>query len=87
MLVPCWLRLLAGWLNLHLAAHHLLERLEELLRQFLRGAGDQAPAKLRQLAAGLGLCRVAQDRLLPVRNQLDIGGALGKAGDTAITLA
>src|SRR5260370_28756791 len=48
--------------RLGLPAHNLSKRSEKLTRQFLRRSIDQPLAKLRQLAADLGVDLIMQDR-------------------------
>ena len=62
---------------------------EELVRQLLGAAFDQAGADLRQLAADLGIGRVVQDggRAAVDRFQPHLGAALGEAGGAALALA
>jgi hypothetical protein len=60
-----------------------------LISQLARGALDEARADLRQLAADRGVHLVVEDGAGAglVRPQLDLGAALGEAGDAALALA
>src|SRR5581483_8929911 len=70
-----------------LTLYGLGEIREELIRQFLCRAVDQALAELGQLAANLGFHLIAEQRAAVLVRQLHRGAALGKARDPALALA
>jgi hypothetical protein len=67
--------------------HFFLELGEELASQAVGGRTDQPAAELGDLAADIGLGRVAQYRCIAVFLQFDIRAALGETGNTAAALA
>src|SRR5215472_7235868 len=60
---------------------------EEVFRHLTGDRVDQARADLRQLAADMGLHGIVQPRSAAVLGEVDLGAALGKAGDAAAPLA
>src|SRR5580704_7926507 len=67
--------------------HRRDEPAEELVGHLARRTVDQARADLRQLAADLRLHIVAQHGFAALLLEVDLGAALGEAGDAALALA
>ena len=67
--------------------HLLAEAIEKGVGHLLRGGIDQPAAKLRQLAANLGVDLIAQQRVGAIVGQRDVGTALGEPGHTALPFA